>query len=1356
MTRTQSSCQIDETRRSSLRLRFRRAMVGTLVAAFTVSSLNLPAIAYAAGLDGTSAEAAEQFAEPAEDELQANTPASTEEEPSDEGAEAAAAAEDEADTAKVSFKVADAVLTYTDAEGKEHEIKKDRDDVELASDVDFEFTVKANDGFDLSRVVLVAADKDATEIELKADEGGTYTVKADKLVDGLTVKVETEEHKKDFFESLGDFFLGQSSEEEAADEQRPAEDAAADDAATEDASNEDAVEAGKTADDGQAADEEQAEPADENAAADQAADENEPDEPASDEAGDDQGTDESDASADDEQAAAGDEDIDESDISAADETEQSQGGIFDSIAAFVAGIFSGSSAEQNANIATLSLDVEGSIVTLTNADGEEQKISESQDIEVAEGEDLALAVEPAEDNGSSGDQDVEVTVDGALVVPDEDGIYIVSASKVVNGMKLTAVAGAADELNNLAKTSVLLNTELPVPVTIRYYNTQNQVEHEENTDVTSGVLEDMAPEKDGYYFLDATISTDNVPIAYAEMHDDGKVYYALEENALTGILLEGNETIYLNYKELGNSVRVHYTTSGEDRVDGNEVIGFPETATKGEAFSFQVALARGYEAVVSTGNQTIDPSAKASGVNTYSVTVNEESTVSVEFVKTRTVSFDPGVFNDSSYRYLYDNGEPRFRFLDNSEKVQTHNIGDEGADFSFKFLTTGGFGWQCNSLQINGIYLNVPHTRTEGASATTTLYSDAYGECVATLMVISVRSGEATYELGITGAKEDLKITDANLRGGSWSEVIPTADEGINFESSPNGDRFGEGGLNKPFATDAGSATGNTPAFRFSLKNGYKNLGVRVCGYNSDSGEVFNQVVDLPSADRLENITVEYQQGWRTETTIVATITNNGSGTYTIKYTNNSVYGDALQLQFVEITCEKATYGVKYELGAGTGQISDSNTYDVVDNTTAVVTNRMPEAPEGQIFLGWKIKGNKSGPSYAVGDALDFTNDDIFRYVENGDGERDGYLTFVAMYTDEIAYGSSRPVNVKYFFENEDGKFVEDEEIRTAVQGVAGKQLSMLQHENTLEHDGYEYMFDADASKTTIVVTGDNAIELRYTLERVDYTYNAGEGGSVDPANERVIAQKEGAARGSVATANRGYKFDGWYVNDGGKDVKITEENADDYNVKLSDDGTKLVPQRHNGKYEGGTFTAKFEQKQGKVRYNLTLDGATWVGGVPSSMEAQPDKNGFYVEKERYSRNDTFTVTSAVPQCEGYVFVGWFDKDRTNTPGGDGATIRTADSDVKYIYEGDSQPYTLDALWVSIDAQGGTDTYNGQDHFIAAESAFEAGNLKDAEDSDYLGEIAQAGLVSFGDMEYRYKEGWRRMVRMEHDESRAR
>lgn len=163
-------------------------MVGTLVAAFTVSSLNLPAIAYAVGLDGTSVEAAEQFAEPAEDESLVSTLATTEEEPSDEGTEVAAAAEDEADTVKVAFKVADAVLTYTDAEGTEHKIEKDTDGVELASDADFAFTVEANEGFEVSRVVLVAADDEA---ELTVGSDGNYVAGADQLVDGAEFVVET-------------------------------------------------------------------------------------------------------------------------------------------------------------------------------------------------------------------------------------------------------------------------------------------------------------------------------------------------------------------------------------------------------------------------------------------------------------------------------------------------------------------------------------------------------------------------------------------------------------------------------------------------------------------------------------------------------------------------------------------------------------------------------------------------------------------------------------------------------------------------------------------------------------------------------------------------------------------------------------------------------------------------------------------------------------------------------------------------------------------------------------------------------------------------------------------------------------
>lgn len=648
----------------------------------------------------------------------------------------------------------------------------------------------------------------------------------------------------------------------------------------------------------------------------------------------------------------------------------------------------------------------------------------------AAGEEAVEGEEPAED---------------ATTTPEEEVVTEVTDA-IENALTSAPLLGSA----------MLLNTGLPLPVTIRLYDEQNNVVETTEATIASGALtETTAPEREGYYFLDATVGEENVPIAYAEAHEGDTVYYAVEENAVTGILLGEDEAIYLNYKELGNSVPVHYTTSGADDVAGNEVVGFPQTAVKGQQFSFQVALTRGYEAHVTIDGRTIEPSSEASGTNTYALTVNEESTVNVEFVKAEAVKFDPGVFGDSSYMYLYDNGSPRFTFGAGSDRVQEQPVGDKGADFTFTFTTKGN--WQMDSLQINGIYLSVPHTRAAGEIANTVLYSDGSGRCIATLEVTRVQGDNATYRLAITGAKEDLEITNANLNGSGWHEVIPTAADGIYFESSPNRNgQFVEGGLNKPFATDA-STSDSTPKFRFHIENGYKNPEVHVYAYNGSGGTIVDEVVQLPGNGDSAKVTVEFHrdghwEGWHwvpagNVTATLATITNN-NGTYTIQYENSNEFdGSGIELQFVEITCEKATYGVKYDLNGGTGDVSDSSTYDVVDNTAAVVTNRMPEASEGQIFLGWKIKGNESGPMYNVGDALDFTSDDIFEYVSGADDRRDGYLTLVAQYTDKIAYGSSRPVLVKYYFENENGTYIEDEIMRGTVQGIAGKQLSMLQYE---------------------------------------------------------------------------------------------------------------------------------------------------------------------------------------------------------------------------------------------------------------------------------------------------------------------
>ena len=83
MTRMQLQSHPVETHWARLRLRFRRAVVGTLVAAFAVSSLNLPAIAYATlpVEEYQAGDATAEAADTAESAAPADELAATEEQP---------------------------------------------------------------------------------------------------------------------------------------------------------------------------------------------------------------------------------------------------------------------------------------------------------------------------------------------------------------------------------------------------------------------------------------------------------------------------------------------------------------------------------------------------------------------------------------------------------------------------------------------------------------------------------------------------------------------------------------------------------------------------------------------------------------------------------------------------------------------------------------------------------------------------------------------------------------------------------------------------------------------------------------------------------------------------------------------------------------------------------------------------------------------------------------------------------------------------------------------------------------------------------------------------------------------------
>lgn len=336
----------------------KRALVGVLVAAMTISTMNVPAIAEELGItadaqeqiiqdstvntenqsataEGTPAEGTDATVnegdDPADTSADAATDTTADTQPADDqqpdeaaGAESDQnnltegssendpAAVEEDTTAQVAVKVANASLKYTDANGAEQTVSENKDAVDFPTQTEIKFSVTANDGFQAGRVFYTV---DGADTDVAADESGTYTIPAEVVNDGLAITVET-------------------AEIPAADEP------AADDAAGE-----------------------------------------------------------------------------------AD------------------------------GVATLTINVENSTVTLTNAEGEEQKVSESQDVEVAADEDLALTVEPAEDYEL---ESVTVTdAEGESEEVEGKGSFTISAKDLSDGMTVSAMSlapAANNEISTLAMT----------------------------------------------------------------------------------------------------------------------------------------------------------------------------------------------------------------------------------------------------------------------------------------------------------------------------------------------------------------------------------------------------------------------------------------------------------------------------------------------------------------------------------------------------------------------------------------------------------------------------------------------------------------------------------------------------------------------------------------------------------------------------------------------------------------------------------------------------------------------------------------------------------------------------------------
>ncbi|MBR1821901.1 MAG: Cna B-type domain-containing protein, partial [Clostridia bacterium] len=245
-------------------------------------------------------------------------------------------------------------------------------------------------------------------------------------------------------------------------------------------------------------------------------------------------------------------------------------------------------------------------------------------------------------------------------------------------------------------------------------------------------------------------------------------------------------------------------------------------------------------------------------------------------------------------------------------------------------------------------------------------------------------------------------------------------------------------------------------------------------------------------------------------------------------------------------------------------------------------------------------------------------------------------------------------------------------------------------------------------------------------------------------SNGREIAiSAEDILEGSTASAADGsnWTFAGWIVANADGTVRsvagsgeaelVPYGNVISDNIVVQADGTRTV-----------TYAALFRPtNKGIISYNANLKGVnvTWDGQTDliwttnEGGVAFADNNGgnYYTQKKADGTYWTFTIPEIEPKAEGYKFIGWFDKSREGQIKGAIANLeniekqkepalRQKNETLYFLYEDDR--YTLEALWVKIDAQDKVVAFNQAQHSITGEVNIEAGTLL-KEDGQYRQDV---------------------------------
>ena len=648
-------------------------------------------------------------------------------------------------------------------------------------------------------------------------------------------------------------------------------------------------------------------------------------------------------------------------------------------------------------------------------------------------------------------------------------------------------------LTNFALRSASLDS---VDVAVEFTDVKGDVVKTDSATLRAGVIADHVPSYEGYSFKHALV--DNNPIVFAGMRD-GEIYYTAEGDMDSGIAmkLEAGKTIKLVYEPFAQKHAVSYSVEGADGVEGNTFDG-PESVKDGEALSFRVDVAYGYRVSVTSGGSEVP-----SDNYIYTIeSVTDDVSVIIAYTKNDTFKFKVDQRNSPNWHGAYFTPDG------------SYEVPADGETFSFRTKSPDpgwDYDWRLNAMTINGETVDVPAVNPNSLGipgvpsyqppvpTATTVLSNGVEVTITLVSIENTWPCRYEYVVILKGVKDDITITPGNYRASYWNEVMPRYTPGVvleySFYSTNSASDAARNGLFNaaanylPIAT-AGGTGQEKPWFRAKLMDGYENLDALIDGMG---------VVDDKNYTHAEVI---------------------GEWLYFQVIPMGMGMQNPTALRNLMVSADLVQYSVSYDTNGGSVAPVDNASYDYNDNAQLMIAGAMP-TKNGKIFLGWKLAD--SDETYISGQVLGIA--DVSAYADTGNK-----LTFTAQWADKAATGTPIPVQVNYYYMQEDGQYPDAPDRVTSVRGYAG---TWIEKWNASDEAPSGLSFDEERSTASAVVSGDPAdptiLKLYYsTVALHSVTYEL-DGGSTESPDTYFAGIEEGADTPTIADPTRsGYTFAGW------------------------------------------------------------------------------------------------------------------------------------------------------------------------------------------------------------------------------------